>query len=65
MLIILYIVVFIIIGYFIGAIYQFEEGKAWTSIIVISVLWAFVMGPFAIATFIELVIGYKIAIASR
>ena len=31
------------------------------SILVISILWAFAMGPWAIATFIELLIGYAVA----
>jgi len=38
-----------------------DEDNAILWIFIISVLWFFVMGPFAIATFIELIIGFTIA----
>ena len=58
-MIIAYIITFIIVGIIIG--FAFEESIATITIIVISVLWAFVMGPWAIATLIELSIGYALA----
>ena len=58
-MIIAYIIVFVIIGMIMG--YALEENTAITGIVVISILWAFVMGPWAIATLIELSIGYALA----
>lgn len=54
-----YIIVFIVVGLIIG--YALEEKTAIISIVVISILWAFVMGPWAIATLIELSLGYVLA----
>jgi len=58
-MIIMFIIVFTIVGLIMG--FVLEENIAIISIIVISVLWAFVMGPWAIATLIELSLGYAIA----
>lgn len=55
----MFIIVFTIVGLIMG--FVLEENIAIISIIVISVLWAFVMGPWAIATLIELSLGYAIA----
>lgn len=41
--------------------YALQDKIALGSILVISILWAFAMGPWAIATFIELLIGYAVA----
>ncbi|SMP86074.1 hypothetical protein SAMN06313540_10226 [Epsilonproteobacteria bacterium SCGC AD-308-E02] len=64
MTIISFIIIFIVLGYIIGLI-QRDDSAAVGTIIVISVLWAFVMGPWAIATFIELYIGYSLARATK
>jgi len=55
-----YITVFIIIGIVIKFILQDDEGKAYTVIIIITIIWAFIWGPFAIAALIEMIIGYTI-----
>jgi hypothetical protein len=54
-----YIIVFIVTGFLLG--YALQDKIALGSILVISILWAFAMGPWAIATFIELLIGYAVA----
>lgn len=53
-------IVFVILGLMIGSLLK-EESVAITSILVITVIWAFVYGPWAIATFIELIVGYGFA----
>ena len=58
-MIIAYIITFVVLGFVLG--YFLEEGAAYGWIIVITIGWAFVMGPWAVATFIELAIGYAIA----
>jgi len=62
-MIIAFIITFIVVGIIMGSV--LEEGTAVTGIIIISVLWAFIMGPWAIATFIELMLGYMIALKLR
>ena len=62
-MIIAYIIVFVVLGMIMG--YTLEKNTAITGIIIISILWAFVMGPWAIATFIELMLGYMIALKLR
>jgi len=62
-MIIAYIIVFVVLGMIMG--YTLEKNTAITGIIIISILWAFVMGPWAIATFIELMLGYMIALKFR
>ena len=54
-----YIIVFIVTGFLLG--YALQDKIALGSILAISILWAFAMGPWAIATFIELLIGYAVA----
>jgi len=46
--------------YVIGVIFPDDEGKAYLSIIIITIVWAFIWGLWAIAAFIELVIGYSV-----
>lgn len=60
MAIIGFIVIFTIIGFVIGVVVK-DDNTAMGAIIVMSILWAFAMGPWAIATFIELLIGYSLA----
>lgn len=58
------ILIFIILFLFIGIVLGFVDKKGVVSIIsipVISLLWSIVFGPWAIATFIELVLGFLIA----
>ncbi len=57
--IVAFIIIFIIIGLILGVIIE-DANKAIVAIIIISILWAFVFGPWAIATFIELLIGYNL-----
>jgi hypothetical protein len=54
-----FIILFVVIGLFIGILTK-EDTTAYGIIIAISVGWMFVMGPWAIATFIELAIGYTL-----
>jgi len=60
MAIIGFIVIFTIIGFVIGLVVK-DDNTAVGVIIVMSILWAFAMGPWAIATFIELLLGYSLA----
>ena len=58
-MIIAFIITFIVVGLIMG--FVLNENIAIIGIVIISVLWAFVMGPWAIATLIELSLGYAIA----
>jgi len=54
-----FIILFIIAGVLIG-IFTESASSAIALIIIISILWAFAFGPWAIATLIELSVGYYI-----
>lgn len=54
-----YFITFVIIGFVLGLI--LSEDLAGGVITIISILWIFVAGPWAIATFFELAIGVGIA----
>jgi len=56
-----YFVVFFIIGIVIGIIFHNNKVKAYIVIIIITTVWGFIWKYWAIATFIELIIGYSIA----
>ncbi len=56
-----FIILFVIIGFFIGKNIE-DESFAYGLIILITVAWAFVFGPWAIATIIELAVGYIIGV---
>jgi hypothetical protein len=60
MKIIEYIIIFTIIGFVMG-IFVKDDNLSIGLIIIISVLWWFAMGPWAIATFIELILGYSLS----
>jgi len=60
MVIIGFIILFTIIGFILGVVIK-SDNTAIGAIIIMSVLWAFAMGPWAIATFIELLLGYSLA----
>jgi hypothetical protein len=54
-----FIILFTFIGFIMGI--SVKNDTAGTGIIIIiSIIWAFIMGPWAIATFIELSIGYSL-----
>lgn len=55
-----YIIVFLGLGFAIGLFIK-ETSSAIIAIIVISIVWAVVFGPWAVAAFIELLIGYAVA----
>lgn len=55
-----YIVIFCVIGFIIGAIIK-NSTMAVTAIVAISFVWSLVFGPWALAAFIELMIGYGAA----
>jgi hypothetical protein len=50
-----FIIVFTVIGLLLGLFLEKESSYIWIGIITVG--WAFVMGPWAIATFIELAVG--------
>lgn len=54
-----FMIVFIVVGLIMG--YALQEKNAIVGIVIISILWAFIMGPWAIATLIELSLGYVLA----
>lgn len=51
-----FFIMFFIVGVVLGII--LEEKQGIIAIIIISILWMFVYGPWAIATFIELLLGF-------
>lgn len=55
-----YIIVFVIIGFALGAFIK-DLRSAIIAIAAISVVWTLVWGPWALAAFIELLVGYYIA----
>lgn len=55
-----YVAVFCITGLIIGFVIKSEIISA-TIICLISLLWAFVAGIWALATFVELLVGYGVA----
>lgn len=55
-----YFVIFCIVGFAIG--HMIKDSKiAITIIVVIALLWALIFGPWAVSTFIELILGYIVA----
>ena len=54
-----FFIMFLIVGALIGFI--LDEKTAITSIVIISILWLFIYGPWAVATFFELLLGYGLA----
>ncbi|PWW10121.1 hypothetical protein DES37_104222 [Mangrovibacter plantisponsor] len=55
-----YTIVFVILGFALGAFIK-DSRSAIIAIVAISVIWALVWGPWAVAAFIELLVGYYIA----
>ena len=51
-----FFIMFFIVGVILGII--LEEKQGIIGIIIISILWMFVYGPWAIATLIELLLGF-------
>jgi hypothetical protein len=51
-----FFIMFFIVGVILGII--LEEKQGIIAIIIISILWMFVYGPWAIATLIELLLGF-------
>jgi len=57
-----YIIVFVVIGFVIGLISRQEQnGDAYVWYILITIGWFFIWGPFAIFTFVELIVGDALA----
>ncbi|MBQ4076996.1 MAG: hypothetical protein IJD65_04905 [Mailhella sp.] len=56
-----YLLCFCGLGFALGVIVE-NRKLALSAIILISLGWAFVYGPWAIATFVELLVGYAVAI---
>ena len=54
-----FFIMFTILGFILAFIIK-EDKLIIIGIIVISILWSFAFGPWAIATFFELLIGYKL-----
>ena len=59
-----YFLIFCLVGFGIGWVIR-DKRIALGVIIVISVLWMFPFGKWALATFVELLVGYVIAICVR
>lgn len=55
-----YFVVFCIIGFFLGVILK-NFKIAMAVVVTITLCWAAVYGPWAVATFIELMLGFTVA----
>lgn len=55
-MIVMYFIMFLIVGMILG--YLLDDKSAIMAIVIISVLWAFIFGPWGLATFIELLLGY-------
>lgn len=55
-----YTIVFVIIGFALGAFIK-DSRSALIAIVAISVVWALVWGPWALAAFLEMLVGYYIA----
>jgi len=53
-----YIVIFTGIGLFLGIFLKSEIAYIW--LMILTIAWAFLMGPWAVATFIELALGIAI-----
>ena len=58
-----FIIVFTVIGLLLGLFLKDEVSYIWIGVITIG--WAFVMGPWAIATFLELALGNVIGKSMR
>ena len=56
----LYFAIFCTVGFFIGVIIKSDK-VAIATIVIISFCWAFFFGPWAFATFLELILGYAVA----
>ena len=54
-----FFIIFTVTGYLLGIVIQ-KHDMVIIAIVIISILWAFAMGPWAIATFIELMLGYGV-----
>jgi hypothetical protein len=54
-----FFIMFVIVGGFLAFIID-NANKAKLVIILISIAWAFVFGPWAILTFIELILGFTL-----
>lgn len=52
-----FFIMFLIVGFLLGFLIDNQQ-KAFTVIILLSIGWGFVAGPWAIATFLELLLGY-------
>ncbi len=59
-----YILAFCIVGFVIGLLVP-NQATAMVLIIVISIAWFFVWGPWAIAAFIEQIVGYAVGAKIR
>ena len=57
---IFYFVIFCVAGFIIGILLK-NFKVAMLVIALISLCWAFVYGPWALATFVELMVGYAVA----
>ena len=58
-----YIVVFVIIGISLG--FYLKKEASYLFIGIITIAWAFVMGPWAVATLVELSLGHAIGQSMR
>lgn len=55
-----YFITFCIIGFMLGVVFK-NSNVAFGIVAVITICWAFIFGLWAMATFIELILGYAVA----
>ena len=54
-----FFIIFLIVGFIIGVVVE-DNSKAIIVILTISIVWIFIYGAWAIATLIELLLGYSL-----
>ena len=52
-----FFIMFLIVGFLLGYIIE-DQQKALTIIVIVSIVWGLIAGPWALATLLELLLGY-------
>jgi hypothetical protein len=56
-----FFIMFVVVGFLLGFIFNDNPSTAITIIVITTIVWAFIWGAWAIATFFELLLGYAVA----
>ncbi len=56
-----FFIMFLVVGFLLGFIFNDTPSTAIAIIVITSIVWAFIWGAWAIATFFELFLGYAVA----